>query len=138
MIDDEEDDFFFFVIDDVFLDEVGIYICKVINNVGEVVCEVEFKLKESIVVFEFIDEEEIGLIIVVEGGEVILFVVVKGKFCFDVEWFKNDKLLKKISCLDVRFWDDKFFLVVMNVLLEDFGFYKCVVSSRVGCVIRIF
>lgn len=54
------------------------------------------------VVLEFVDEEEIGFIIVVEGGEVMFNVVVKGKLCFDVEWFKDDKFLRKISCVDIK------------------------------------
>lgn len=79
-----------------------------------------------------------GLINVVEGDDIILDVIVKGELFLDIEWYKEDKFLRKISCVDFKVYGDKFFLVVLNVILGDFGLYKCLVKSKCGIVIKIF
>lgn len=137
-IDDEEEDLFSLVIDDVSSDEAGAYTCKATNNVGEAACKAELKLQEKMSAPEFADEEETGPITAVEGGEVSLNVTVKGTPRPDVEWFKDDKPLRKTSRLDIRSRGDKFSAVIMNVTPDDSGLYKCVANSKAGSVTRTF
>lgn len=138
LIDDEEDDLFSLVIDKVTSDDVGTYTCKANNEAGEVSCEAELKLQEQMAAPEFADEEETGPITAVEGGEVTLNVAVKGKPRPDVEWFKDDKPLRKTSRVDIKSRGDRFSAVLMNVTPDDSGLYKCVASSKAGSVTRTF
>lgn len=137
-IDDEEDDLFSLVIDKVAPDDVGTYTCKANNEAGEVSCKAELKLQEEMASPEFDDEGETGPITAVEGGEVTLNVTVKGKPRPDVEWFKDDKPLRKTSRVDIKSRGDKFSAVLMNVTPDDSGLYKCVASSKAGSVTRTF
>ena len=138
LIDDEEDDLFSLVIDKVASDDVGAYTCKAKNDAGEVSCKAELKLQEEMAAPEFTDEGETGPITAVEGGEVTLNVTVKGKPRPDVEWFKDDKPLRKTSRVDIKSRGDKFSAVLMNVTPDDSGLYKCVASSKAGSVTRTF
>ena len=138
LIDDEEDDLFSLVIDKVAPDDVGTYTCKAKNEAGEVSCKAEVRLQEQLTVPEFADEEETGPITAVEGGEVTLNVTVKGKPRPDVEWFKDDKPLRKTSRVEIKSRGDRFSVVVMNVTPDDSGLYKCVASSKAGSVTRTF
>ena len=138
LIDDEEDDLFSLVIDKVASEDVGIYTCKAKNETGEVSCKAELKLEGEMTAPEFADEEETGPITAVEGGDVTLNVAVKGKPRPDVEWFKDDRPLRKTSRVDIRSRGDKFSAVLMNVTPDDSGLYKCVASSKAGSVTRTF
>lgn len=138
LIDDEDDDLFSLVIDKVASDDVGTYTCKAKNEAGEVSCTAELTLQEQMAAPEFADEEETGPITAVEGGEVTLNVNVKGKPRPDVEWFKDDKPLRKTSRVDIKSRGDRFSAVLMNVTPDDSGLYKCVASSRAGSVTRTF
>ena len=136
LIDDAEDDLFSLVIDKVASDDVGTYTCKASNEAGEVSCKAELKLQEQMAAPEFADEGESGPITAVEGGEVTLNVAVKGKPRPDVEWFKDDKPLRKTSRVDIRARGDRFSAVLMDVTPDDSGLYQCVASSKAGSVTR--
>ena len=138
LIDDEEDDLFSLVIDKMAADDVGAYTCKATNEAGEVSCKAELNLQEKMAAPEFADEGETGPITAVEGGEVTLNVTVKGTPCPDVEWFKDDKPLRKTSRLDIKSRGDRFSVVMMNVTPDDSGLYKCVASSKAGSVTKTF
>lgn len=138
LIDDEEDELFSLVIDKVASDDAGTYTCKATNEAGEVSCKAELKLREQMAAPEFAEDEETGPITAVEGGEVTLNVTVKGKPRPDVEWFKDDRPLRKTSRLDIKSRGDRFSAVIMNVTPDDSGLYKCVASSKAGSVTRTF
>ena len=138
LIDDEGDDLFSLVIDQVASDDVGTYTCKANNEAGEVSCKAELKLQEEMAAPEFADEGETGPITAVEGGEVTLNVTVKGQPRPDVEWFKDEKPLRKTSRVDIKSRGDRFSVVLMNVTPDDSGLYKCVASSKAGSVTRRF
>ena len=138
LIDDEEEDLFSLVIDQPTADDVGAYTCKATNVAGEVSCKAGLHLQEEMTVPEFADEEETGPITAQEGGDVTLDVKIKGKPTPDVEWYKDDKPLRKTSRLDMKARGDKFSLVMLNVTTDDSGLYKCVASSKAGSVTRTF
>lgn len=73
-----------------------------------------------------------------EGDEVCLIVGIKGKFVLIVEWYKDDKKVRKISRIRMDEKDGKFFLVILDVIFEDKGSYRCEVLSKVGIVICRF
>lgn len=56
----------------------------------------------------------------------------------DVEWYKDDRLLKRISCVNLLVWGNKFGIIIFSVVFEDLGIYKCVVKSVVGIMIKSF
>lgn len=138
LIDDEEEDLFSLVIDEATADDVGAYTCRAANVAGEVSCKAGLQLQEEITAPEFADEAETGPITVQEGGDVTLDVKIKGKPTPDVEWYKDDKPLRKTSRLDMKARGDKFSLVMLNVTTDDSGLYKCVASSKAGSVTRTF
>lgn len=138
LFDDEEDDLFSLIIEQVAADDVGTYSCKATNEAGEASCKAELQLQEKMAAPEFADEEESGPITAQEGGDVTLNVTVKGKPSPDVEWYKDDKPLRKNSRLDIRSRGDRFSVVIMNVTTDDSGVYKCVASSKAGSVTKTF
>lgn len=87
---------------------------------------------------EFIDEEESVFINVIDGDEFCLIIVVIGKLVFVVDWYKDDKKIRKISWVKIDAKGDKFLLVILNVIFDDFGSYKCEVFSKLGIVFCIF
>ena len=139
LIDDEEEDLFSLVIDQVKPDDVGTYSCKANNEAGEASCKAELQLlQDQMAAPEFADEEESGPITAQEGGDVTLNTTVKGKPVPDVEWYKDDKILRKTSRFDMKSRGDKFSLVILNVTPDDSGLYKCVARSKAGSVSRTF
>ena len=135
---EEEEDLFSLIIDQVASDDVGTYTCKAANEAGEVSCKAELQLQEKMAAPEFADQEESGPITAQEGDDVTLNVTVKGKPSPQVEWYKDDKPLRKTSRLDVKARGDKFSLVILKVTPDDSGLYKCVASSKAGSVARTF
>ena len=135
---EEEEDLFSLIIDQVASDDVGTYTCKAANEAGEVSCKAELQLQEKMAAPEFADQEESGPITAQEGDDVTLNVTVKGKPSPQVEWYKDDKPLRKTSRLDVKARGDKFSLVILKVTSDDSGLYKCVASSKAGSVARTF
>ena len=138
LIDDEEEDLFSLVIDEVAPDDAGTYTCKATNEAGEASCKAELQLQDEMAAPEFANEEESGPITAQEGGDVTLNVTVKGKPSPDVEWYKDDKPLRKTSRLDIKSQGDKFTLVILDVTPDDSGLYKCVASSKAGSGKRTF
>lgn len=87
---------------------------------------------------EFFDEYGDLLIEIKEGDEFKINVIIWGNLSLNVEWFKDDKLFKRISCGNILVWGNKFGIIIFIVIFEDFGVYKCVVKSVVGIMIKIF
>lgn len=133
----EQEDLFSLVVDQVSTDDVATYTCKATNDLGEVSCEAELKL-EPMTVPEFVDDVESGPINAEEGGDVELVAVVKGKPTPDVEWYKDEKPLRKTSRFDTRTRGDKFSLIILNVTPDDSGLYKCLAKSKLGSATKTF
>lgn len=72
------------IIEEIILDDVGIYKCVVFNEVGKVICCGELDVNEKLIVVEFIDEFNEVFINFKEGDEVFLEVIIWGKFVLDV------------------------------------------------------
>lgn len=63
---------------------------------------------------------------------------IKGKPVPGVEWYKDDKKLRRTSRIKIDENGDKFSLVILDVTPEDSGTYKCEASSKAGTITRTF
>lgn len=97
MMDDVDEGKFILIVEDIFFEDVGIYKCVVINEEGQVSFKVVLVVEEKMIMLEFIDEEESVFINVIDGDEFCLIIVVIGKLVFVVDWYKDDKKIRKIS-----------------------------------------
>ena len=133
-----DEDLHSLVIDQVAVDDVGTYTCKAINHLGEVSCKAELRLQEPLAAPEFADDFGSGPINVAEGDDITLDATVKGEPLPDIEWYKEDKPLRKTSRVDFKAHGDKFSLVVLNVTPGDSGLYKCLAKSKRGTATKTF
>lgn len=138
MMDDEEAGIFTLIVEDTVPDDAGTYKCIAANEEGQTSSKAALVVKEKMIAPEFTDGEESAPISVTDGDEVCLSVGIKGKPVPSVEWYKDDKKLRKTSRLKMDEKGDKFSLVILNVAPEDSGTYKCEASSKAGTVTRTF
>lgn len=138
MMDDEEDGKFTLIIEDTVPEDAGTYKCVASNEEGRATSKAALAVKEKMIMPEFTDEEQSAPINVTDGDEVALSVGLKGKPVPTVEWYKDDKKLRKTSRLKMDEKGDKFSLVILDVTPEDSGTYKCEASSKAGTVTRTF
>ena len=138
MDDNEEDGRFTLIIEDTLSEDAGTYKCVATNEEGQATSKATLAVKEKMVIPEFTDEQEIAPINVTDGDEVCLSVGIKGKPVPTVEWYKDDKKLRKTSRLKIDEKGEKFSLMILNVTPDDSGTYKCEASSKAGTVTRTF
>lgn len=61
-------------------------------------------------------------------------VIIGGILEFEVDWFKDEKVIEDKGRFVIRddFDKGKFFLIIEEIFVEDVGIYKCVVFNEVG------
>ena len=138
VMDDEEAGIYTLIIEDTVLEDAGTYKCIAANEEGQASCKAALAVKEQMITPEFTNEEQSAPFNVMEGDEVRLMVGIKGKPAPTVEWYKDDKKLRKTSRVRMDEKDGKFSLVISDVTSEDRGTYKCEASSKAGTVTRTF
>lgn len=138
MMDDEEAGIFTLIVEDTVPEDAGTYKCVAANEEGQVSSKAALAVKEKMIAPEFTEQEESAPISVTDGDEVCLSVGIKGKPVPSVEWYKDDKKLRKTSRLKIDEKGDKFSLVILDVTADDSGTYKCEASSQAGTVARTF
>ena len=138
MMDDEEEGKFTLIIEETVSEDAGTYKCVAANEEGQATTKAALAVKEKMVVPEFIDEEESAPLNLADGDEISLTVGIKGKPVPSVEWYKDDKKLRKTSRVKMDAKDDKFSLVILDITPEDSGTYKCEASNKAGTVTRTF
>lgn len=138
MMDDEEAGIFTLIVEDTVPEDAGTYKCIAANEEGQASSKAALAVKEKMIAPELIDEEESAPINVTDGDEVCLSVSIKGKPVPSVEWYKDDKKLRKTSRLKIDEKGDKFSLVIIDVTPDDSGTYRCEASSKAGTVTRTF
>ena len=138
VVDDEEEEHFSLIIEDTVASDAGTYKCVATNEEGQVMCKAALAVKEKLKVPEPTAEGESASVSVREGAELCLSVGVKGSTVSAVDWFKDEKKLRKSSRCNIDAVGDKFSLVVLNVKPDDSGTYKCVASSKAGTVTKTF
>lgn len=138
MMDGEEAGIFTLIVEDTVPEDAGTYKCVAANEEGQASSKAALAVKEKIIAPEFTEQEESAPINVTDGDEVCLSVGIKGKPVPSVEWYKDNKKLRKSSRLKIDDKGDKFSLVILDVTADDSGTYKCEASSKAGTVERTF
>ena len=95
-------------------------------------------MKEKLFAPEFSEEQSDTPITVTEGGEVSLDVAINGKPKPDVKWYKDERILRESSRLDIKARGDKHSVVILGIKPEDSGVYKCEAKSKMGTSTRAF
>ena len=138
MMANEEAGIFTLIVEDTVPEDAGTYKCVAANEEGQASSKAALAVKEKMIAPEFTDLEESAPINVTDGDEVCLSVGIKGKPVPSVEWYKDDKKLRKTSRLKIDEKGDKFSLVILDVTADDSGTYKCEASSKTGTIVRTF
>ena len=138
MMANEEAGIFTLIVEDTVPEDAGTYKCVAANEEGQASSKAALAVKEKMIAPEFTDLEESAPINVTDGDEVCLSVGIKGKPVPSVEWYKDDKKLRKTSRLKIDEKGDKFSLVILDVTADDSGTYKCEASSKAGTIARTF
>lgn len=138
MMEDEEEGRFTLIVEETIPEDAGTYKCVASNEEGQATSKAALAVKEKMIVPEFTDSEESAPINVTDGEEICLTVGIKGKPTPTVEWYKDDKKLRKTSRVKMDAEGDKFSLVILDVTPDDSGKYKCEASSKAGTATRTF
>ena len=138
MVANEEAGIFTLIVEDTVPEDAGTYKCVAANEEGQASSKAALAVKEKMIAPEFTDQEESAPINVTDGDEVCLSVGIKGKPVPSVEWYKDDKKLRKTSRLKIDEKGEKFSLVILDVTADDSGTYKCEASSKTGTIVRTF
>ena len=138
MMDDEEEGSFTLIVEETIPLDAGTYKCVATNEEGQASSKAALAVKEKMIEPTFTDGEESAPMNVTDGDELSLTVSIEGKPEPTVEWYKDDKKLRKTSRVKMDAKGDKFSLVILNVTPEDSGKYKCEASSKAGTVTRTF
>lgn len=134
----KEETSFSLTINDVKREDTGMYKCVASNEVGKNTCRADLSVKERLYSPEFSEEPTDAPITVTEGDEVNLDATVKGKPKPDVRWYKDDKILRESSRLDIKARGEKYSVVILGIKAEDSGVYKCEAKSKMGTATRAF
>lgn len=137
-IDAVKEEVFTLVIENTQLDDAGEYTCIAINEVDEVSCTAVLTVKPKEIAPDFTKEPETSTFDVNTGKDVTLDLKVSGKPEPEVEWFKDDKPLKKNKRINIIVKDDERTLHIRGGKPEDSGVYKCVAKNPVGTVTRTY
>lgn len=138
IVQSDDSDLYSLLIENVSMDDFGSYKCVASNEAGRMQCSARLDVKEREKVPEFSDEYGDAPIEVSEGDELKINVTVQGKPRPDVEWFKDDKPLKRTSRMSLSTRGNKFGVTIFSVALEDSGVYKCVAKNTAGTTTKTF
>lgn len=126
------------LIENVSMDDFGSYKCVASNEAGRMQCSARLEVKERQIAPEFSDEYGDLPIEINEGDELKINVTIQGNPRPDVEWYKDDRLLKRTSRMNLSARGNKFGVTIFSVVPEDSGVYKCVAKSAAGTTTKTF
>lgn len=126
------------LIENVSMDDFGSYKCVASNEAGRMQCSARLEVKERQIAPEFSDEYGDLPIEINEGDELKINVTIQGNPRPDVEWYKDDRLLKRTSRVNLSARGNKFGVTIFSVVPEDSGVYKCVAKSAAGTTTKTF
>lgn len=126
------------LIENVSMDDFGSYKCVASNEAGRIQCSARLEVKERQIAPEFSDEYGDLPIEINEGDELKINVTIQGNPRPDVEWYKDDRLLKRTSRVNLAARGNKFGVTIFSVVPEDSGVYKCVAKSAAGTTTKTF
>lgn len=138
IVQSEDSDLYSLFIENASMDDFGSYKCVASNEAGRMQCSARLDVKERQIAPEFSDEYGDAPIEINEGDELKINVTIQGNPRPDVEWFKDDKPLKRTSHANISARGNKFGITIFTVAPDDSGVYKCVAKSAAGTTTKTF
>ena len=135
---EQSDDLHSLSIENASMDDFGSYKCVASNEAGRMQCSARLDIKEREIAPEFSDEYGDSPLEVNEGDELKINVTIQGNPKPDVDWYKDDKPVRRTSRVSLSVRGDKFAVTILGVVPEDSGIYKCVAKSTAGTTTRTF
>lgn len=135
---EQSDDLHSLFIDNASMDDFGTYKCVASNEAGRIHCSARLDVKEKEISPEFSDEYGDSPIEVTEGDELKISVSIDGNPPPDVEWYKDDRPLRRTSRVSLSTRGTKYSVTIHTAVPDDSGVYKCVAESAAGKTTRKF
>lgn len=123
--------YFSLVIDNIELDDEGLYKCVASNELGEVISRAELRLADVLIEPSFIGEME-DSITVFEGNDLDLTFYLRGRPMPNVTFYKDELPVIVSDRLEVSSRGNRFSLTITNVVKRDAGTYKVVAKNKAG------
>ena len=138
IVQSEDSDLYSLFIENASMDDFGSYKCVASNEAGRMQCSARLDVKERQIAPEFSDEYGDAPIEINEGDELKINMTIQGNPRPDVEWFKDDKPLKRTSHANISARGNKFGITIFTVAPDDSGVYNCVAKSTAGTTTKTF
>lgn len=119
-------------------EDSGQYRCEVRNSAGEVTCAADLKVSDRQFAPTFVQGTEEQLFEVWEGAPVKLVVQAKGKPTPQVEWFKENRLARRVKRVELQTEGDKNILLIPKAVPEDSGNYRVEATNPAGTAVKPF
>lgn len=125
-------------INNVNLNDAGIYKCIVFTEGREIPIRCDLRIKEKEFRPRFVEDLDQEPIIFKKGRQIIKSFTILGSPPPFVTWYKNDVPLFDTKRIDIRSRDDSYHLSIREARAEDSGTYKCEASNPHGTAFRTF
>ena len=119
-------------------DDSGQYRCVVKNKAGEIASSAELRVSEKVHAPTFVQGTEEQLFEVWEGAPVKLVIQAKGKPMPQVEWFKENRLARRVKRVELETDGDKSILLIPKAIPEDSGNYRAEATNSAGKAVKPF
>lgn len=119
-------------------EDSGQYRCVVKNSAGEVTCSAELKVSDRVYAPTFVQGPDEQLFEVWEGAPVKLVVQAKGKPTPQVEWFKENRLARRVKRVELQTEGDQSILLIPKAVPDDSGNYRVEASNSAGTAVKPF
>lgn len=133
----DEEDLYQLIIEDVKSEDIGTYVCKVMNDVGKSSCSANLYVDRAVTVPLFVGKEE-NLLELFEGDELRLRATVKSFPKPEVVWFRNGVRLRGDAYVKIQPVNDEHNVVVRQLKRGDSGTYRCEASTTAGTAWKEF
>jgi titin len=135
---DEKDGKYSLVIDNVSMNDTGIYKCIVLSEGREIPIRCDLRIKEKEFSPRFIEDLDQEPIIFQKGKQISKRFTIQGSPSPFVTWYKHDVPLFDTRRIDIRSREDSYNLSIREARAEDSGTYKCEASNNQGTAFRTF
>ena len=136
--EDSERQRFSLTISDCHTEDSGQYRCLVTNSAGEAASSAELKVSDRQVAPRFIQGTEEQLFEVWEGAPVKLVVQVRGRPTPQVEWFKENRLARRVKRVELETEGDQNILLIPKAVPDDSGNYRVEATNSAGTAVKPF
>ena len=138
IFEDSERRKFSLTVSDCSTEDSGQYRCLVTNSAGEVTSSAELKVNNRQVAPRFVQGAEEQLFEVWEGAPVKLLVQARGKPTPQVEWFKENRLARRVKRVELQTEGDMNILLIPKAVPDDSGNYRAEATNSAGTAVKPF